>query len=296
MSMRRICESLRMSSANDKLYGNTLVEALVKLFLSIIGIAAVALLVSLALGSRNSADAGGNAQVASALGIARVGGEDVYVHVVVAVPAGEDGKEVGRRALSELGASELKVNDVQSARYAVSGLVWDQFSDSASTNDFVAQYYNPANQPSGAGDALIGSEATWTNVASSAFELRNAGTTSRCPSLVQECKGPQYFDGNNDVAWLRLSGSSILGVTWYSTARDEADMALNTRFSWYTGTGTPPSGRYDAETVFLHENGHVAGLNHSPVDGSVMEPYYEGVRRVLHQDDIDGITSLYPVP
>ncbi|MEE8159665.1 MAG: putative Ig domain-containing protein, partial [Dehalococcoidia bacterium] len=39
---------------------------------------------------------------------------------------------------------------------------------------------------------------------------------------------------------------------------------------------------------------HGLGLGHSNVDGAVMEPYYEGERRALHQDDIDGISFLYP--
>jgi hypothetical protein len=37
--------------------------------------------------------------------------------------------------------------------------------------------------------------------------------------------------GFNDVAWMRLSGCGILGVTWYNNTTDEADMALNTRFN-----------------------------------------------------------------
>ena len=66
-------------------------------------------------------------------------------------------------------------------------------------------------------------------------------------------------------------------------------MALNTKFPWATD-GTD----YDVETVYLHENGHVLGLGHSNVVGAVMEAYYGGVRWALLDDDIAGITSLYP--
>jgi hypothetical protein len=55
-----------------------------------------------------------------------------------------------------------------------------------------------------------------------------------------------------------------------------------------TGAGT-----IDLTTVAIHEFGHALGLNHSPVVGSVMEAFYGGPRRVLHGDDIAGITSIY---
>jgi hypothetical protein len=143
---------------------------------------------------------------------------------------------------------------------------------------------------------LTNSEATWTGVATSSFAFAYGGQTSRCPSLVEECPGPQVFDDFNDVAWLPVSGGSTLGVTWYSTTRDEADMALNTSFAWHAGSTscTNQSGKFDAQTVFLHENGHVVGLGHSDVPAAVMYPTYGGARCQLHQDDIDGVSSLYP--
>jgi hypothetical protein len=49
----------------------------------------------------------------------------------------------------------------------------------------------------------------------------------------------------------------------------------------------------DTETVALHEIGHLLGLAHSDVPGSVMFPTYQGQRRALSQDDIDGIRALY---
>jgi hypothetical protein len=57
-----------------------------------------------------------------------------------------------------------------------------------------------------------------------------------------------------------------------------------------TGAGAT----FDLETVALHETGHLLGLDHSAVTGSVMFPSYGGVRRALTQDDIDGIRRLYP--
>jgi hypothetical protein len=55
----------------------------------------------------------------------------------------------------------------------------------------------------------------------------------------------------------------------------------------------PGASQIDLTTVAIHEFGHALGLNHSPVVGSVMEAFYGGPRRVLHSDDINGITSIY---
>jgi hypothetical protein len=79
-------------------------------------------------------------------------------------------------------------------------------------------------------------------------------------------------------------------VTWFDTSAHEADMALNTKFPW----STDGVHDYDVQTVFLHEEGHVAGLGHSTYTTAIMYPSYSGVRQVLGPDDIAGIQSLYP--
>ena len=226
-------------------------------------------------------------QTVSALGVAHVDGQRVFVHVTAVVPPGADANAVARSALGAQGARPF-----DSTEFTTNGLVWDQFSDGSATNDFVTQYYNPNNDPTGGagGTALTSGQSSWTNVVSSNFTFSYGGETGRCPSLVRECPGPQKFDSKNDVGWVELAGCCTLGVTWYSTSIDEADVALNTKFTWFTDGVN----HFDAETVFLHEFGHVIGLGHSDVVGAVMEATYQGVRRVLHQDDKDGITFLYP--
>ena len=221
-------------------------------------------------------------RVVSKYGAARVQGRDVIVHVWVVVPSGLDGNEVALAALREQGARPF-----QGDEFSPTGLVWDEFSDADPLNNFVTQNYNSADDPTGgAGElALMTTQDTWTAVSDSTFAF-SYDTTDRCPSLVRECQGPQVFDGFNDVAWLELRGCCTLGVTWFGISMDEADMALNTKFNW--------TNDYDPETVFLHENGHVVGLGHSNVVGAVMEAYYGGERRELHDDDIAGITALYP--
>ena len=45
--------------------------------------------------------------------------------------------------------------------------------------------------------------------------------------------------------------------------------------------------------VAVHEIGHALGLQHSNVQGAVMWPTVKTGTPTLHQDDINGITSLY---
>jgi len=224
------------------------------------------------------------AQVVSALGI--IPGRDLIVHVWVLVPPGADKNEAANEAIKNQGARPLTPDE-----FSTISLYWDQFSDGDPGNDFVIQNYNPNNDPTnGQGIlALRNTHATWSGVDTSIFNYAYGEDTDRCPSLVRECPGRQTFDGNNDVAWLELRDKNVLGVTWSGTSIDEADMALNTKFTWNTN-----GDNFDVETVYLHENGHVLGLGHSDVTGAVMEAVYAGERRILHQDDIDGIAWLYP--
>lgn len=211
-------------------------------------------------------------------------GKDMLVHIWLVIPPGADRNEAAAAALAQNGARPFTADE-----YSTTGLVWDQFLDGNPGNDFVIQNYNPKNDPTNGNGltALLNTHNSWNDVATSSFTFAYGGETGRCPSLVQECKGPQKFDGNNDVAWLRLSSPTTLGVTWSGTSSDEADMALNTNFDWITD--------FDAETVFLHENGHAAGLGHSEDITAIMYPSYQKVNHILQPDDINGITSLYPV-
>jgi hypothetical protein len=213
--------------------------------------------------------------------------KDMIVHVLVLVQPGSDKNAAAAEALSKQGARPFTSDE-----FSTIALYWDQFGDNDPGNDLVIQNYNPKNDPtSGAGfTALSNTHTSWNNVDSSSFTFEKGDDTRRCPSLVKECRGDQSFDGYNDVAWLKLSSQNTLGVTWSGTSIDEADMALNTDFNWNTdGTND-----FDVETVFLHENGHVLGLGHSYDFSAIMYPSYQKVNRILQQDDISGVSFLYP--
>jgi hypothetical protein len=207
----------------------------------------------------------------------------LHVEILVQVAAGENARKAADRALEANGAKR-RPEQPQSAAYAFNGLRWDRLP--------VVQNYNPAGQPTGAAQgALTNTHSDWSSVSGSTYRISFGGTTSRCPSLVRECPGAQRFDGNNDVGWSRLSGST-LGVTWYGTSIDEADMALNTRYTWSTTCANVP-GAFDLESVYLHENGHVAGLDHSSDPNAVMYAFYQTARCQLSPDDQAGIAALY---
>src|SRR3989344_2783681 len=267
-----------------------------KLFAGILGLTLLA--GGLALGAAHSQAASSQARVVSVLGVAKVEGQDAVVEILVEVLPGENASEKGQAALHRMYPD---ARPFSSADYTTSGLVWDVFLDGNSTNDQVDVRYNSNGVPGNYSaseylNSFLNAQATWTDVATSNFVFHDAGTTGKCPSLVRECKGPQTFDGNNDTGWLPINESGVLGVTWYGTQTDEFDMVLdNADFTWYVGpSGSISTSAYDAQTVWLHELGHGLGLGHSSDPNAVMYAYYSDLQRDLADDDVNGITALYP--
>ena len=252
-----------------------------------------ACLFSLALLLALPASAQADGRVASATGVKQVSGKTLYVEVVVAVPVGQTDRQATDEALSQQGASRRAKPPWAGGggggggggeQYFYTGLKWSP--------PFVTQNYNPAGQPFDAKAALTNTYSGWSDLPDSAYDIAYGADTTRCPSLVQQCPGAQLNDPYNDVGWLALGGTT-LGVTWYTTGSDpEADMALNTRFTWKNTCGSSGSG-YDVETVFLHENGHVAGLDHAKGTDSVMYPSYQSPRCTLFDYDKRSIANLY---
>jgi len=91
----------------------------------------------------------------------------------------------------------------------------------------------------------------------------------------------------------------------------ESDIFFNSAFNWSVSQAGEAD-RFDLESIAVHEIGHLSGLGHSAIgetelgpagrrvvsSGSVMFPiaFSPGtvVDRVLHADDIAGISDLYP--
>ena len=238
-------------------------------------------------------------RIVSITGLLHLDDGDAIVEILVVVHPGEDAETRARDALHDLYPDAVEVDDdvanggsgdVQSQQFITNGVVWDTLP--ATVN------YNSAGSPVGADPAaLLAALQTWTDVPTSSFAYAYGGTTSRCPSLYDGCPGPQVFDTYNDVGWDDIPYPGVLGVIWYSTAVDEIDIVIdNADFVWHTGALPVPAGMFDLETVTLHELGHGVGLGHSGTSGAVMYPSVGAgqAKRVLHQDDIDGVSFIYP--
>lgn len=235
-----------------------------------------------------SADQQGNgaSRIISVLGIGQVQGQAVIIDILVKVQPGQNANEVARDALQSQGARPFESANLGSKGFTLIGSEWNFFP--------VVQNYNPLNEPNSLSQmALTNTHDTWNGVSTSDFEINNlgpnSGTTNRCPSLIRECQGPQFFDTFNDVAWLKLR-PNILGVAVFSG--QEADMVLSTRVNWNFGC-VDEANSIDIETVFLHENGHVVGLGHSDDEDSVLQSSYQGAACGLGDDDEEGVTFLY---
>lgn len=157
--------------------------------------------------------------------------------------------------------------------------------------------------------AVARATATWQAVPSATVRFEFQGMTSAPPGMV---------DGQTTIGFVdRPDLDRVLGATSFliDTTNGrivEADVFFNSHFAWSVATaGTP--GRVDLESVALHELGHLLGLSHSALgeteltgsggrrvtaSGSIMFPIAMSAGtiadRVLHADDVAGISDLYP--
>jgi hypothetical protein len=165
----------------------------------------------------------------------------------------------------------------------------------------VVVQYNSSFDPEGiegssAAQSAIG---TWNGASGHFFEFAFGGeTTSEAPTFCVNSPS----DGMNIVQITDVLPQGTLGITCNrimnpSATRQivEFDMLLNAGTSWSTG-GSPAPGKFDLQSVMLHEFGHALGLGHSSVQGAVMWPaLFAGVlARTLQNDDLDGLRELYP--
>ncbi|MEE9248529.1 MAG: carboxypeptidase regulatory-like domain-containing protein [Dehalococcoidia bacterium] len=264
------------------------------------GILALALVFSLtAIAAGGGGEPPGQARVVSVLGVVQVQGQDVFVDVLVLVRPGQDPKAAAQAGLESQGARPLKEAELGSGGgFTLIGPKWDEFLDADPTT-VVVQHYNSDSEPLSAGTALTSSQALW-KVGGTQVDLA-LGATTRCPSLIRQCPGPQVFDTFNDVAWLNLGisrGFVILGAVLFADSNltgPEADMALSTnnRIDWVDDDKAEDP-NVDVIAVILHELGHVLGLGHSADPLAVMAtPYTNPPERKLADDDKEGVTFLY---
>ena len=157
--------------------------------------------------------------------------------------------------------------------------------------------------------ALTRAFATWQNVPTATIDFQFAGFTGARPS---------DDDGMNVLGFQdRPELERVLGQTEFTVDRRtgdiiESDIFFNATFNWSVAT-PGVAGRFDVESVALHEVGHLLGLGHSALgetelmpnarrrvlsSAAVMFPISFGAAntadRQLQPDDIAGVSDTYP--
>ena len=157
--------------------------------------------------------------------------------------------------------------------------------------------------------ALDRAFATWQAVPTSSIAYQFAGITAAVPGR-DDGLSTLGFQNRPDLD--RVLASTSFLVDRVSGVLLESDIFFNSAFSWSVAPAGV-TGRYDLESVALHEIGHLSGLGHSALGETelregggrrvlaaeaVMFPiaFTSGsiAARTLKADDIAGITDLYP--
>ena len=173
---------------------------------------------------------------------------------------------------------------------------------------FVNDRGGPAISANAFADAVSRAFGTWEAVPSAAIRYQFGGFTASMPG---------DDDGRTTIGFLaapeleRVLASTSLLFDDATGELLEADIFFNSAFAWST-SAAGESGRFDVETIALHEIGHLNGLGHSAIgeteaSGSgrtvlgaeaAMFPLAFGPGNVLHRalraDDIAGVSDLYP--
>ncbi len=151
--------------------------------------------------------------------------------------------------------------------------------------------------------------ATWQVVPTASIAYQFGGVTSASP-LEEDGLSTLGFVPRPDLD--RVLASTSFTIDDATGAIVESDIFFNAAFPWSVAS-SGEAGKYDLESVALHEIGHFNGLGHSalgetellPEGGrrvlaadSVMFPISLGTgsiaNRTLRPDDIAGISGVYP--
>ncbi|MGH9146915.1 MAG: matrixin family metalloprotease [Vicinamibacterales bacterium] len=149
---------------------------------------------------------------------------------------------------------------------------------------------------------------SWQNVPSSAVSFVSVGFTSAEPF---DEDGIVTIGFQNHPELDRVLGTTGFIIDVLSGDILEADIFLNGSFQWSVAADGE-AGRFDVESIALHEIGHLAGLSHSLLGETemttgrrrviaaeaVMFPiaFSAGViaGRTLRADDVAGMSDIYP--
>jgi hypothetical protein len=157
--------------------------------------------------------------------------------------------------------------------------------------------------------ALERAFTTWQTVPTASISYQFAGVTAALPGRDD---GLSTLGFQNRPELDRVLAATSFVVDRVTGALVESDIFFNSAFSWSVAPAGV-TGRFDLESVALHEIGHMSGLGHSALGETEMRE--GGGRRVLaaeavmfpiaftsgsiaartlKADDVAGITNLYP--
>jgi Matrixin/Carboxypeptidase regulatory-like domain len=150
--------------------------------------------------------------------------------------------------------------------------------------------------------------ATWQAVPTASISYVFGGFTANLPG---EDDGRSTLGFLNEPSLDRVLASTSFLVDGGTGELLEADIFFNSAFLWSVARDGE-RGRWDVESIALHEIGHLSGLGHSAIGetemtngsrhvfstGAIMFPIALGPGdisgRQLDPDDIAGISDLYP--
>lgn len=159
--------------------------------------------------------------------------------------------------------------------------------------------------------ALARAFATWEAVPTATIGFQFGGFT-RVEPFEDDDRSVIGFQDEPEME--RVLGATGFVIDITSGAIVESDIFFNATFNWSVAT-PGVAGRFDLESVALHEAGHFLGLGHSALgetemmatgrrrvisSGAVMFPISFGPEntadRQLQPDDVAGVSDIYPAP
>jgi hypothetical protein len=157
--------------------------------------------------------------------------------------------------------------------------------------------------------ALTRAFNTWQAVPRATVEFQRVGFTAASP-FDDDGATVLGFESRPDLD--RVLGATSFTIDTVTGDIVEADIFFNAAFPWSVAPGGE-AGRFDLESIAVHEIGHLVGLGHSAIGETELRP--TGGRRViateavmfpiafpagniaareLRPDDIAGVSDIYP--